>query len=180
MSYLTIGERLDDLIKSKGGTYESEAKKIGTSQCTLSDFINGNRTSIRSSTLTKICERYNVSADYMLGLSDVPTRNETIQGINEKIGLSGETIAILQTEKETGNTAFAEFFDYIIKNPELLMRCITAIHTKNSFESSPCHCHMDIDGNDIEMSMSSIYKTYMDETFEQIIKGFSLKGEGEK
>ncbi|MDO5124741.1 MAG: hypothetical protein Q4D44_08785, partial [Eubacteriales bacterium] len=62
----------------------------------------------------------------------------------------------------------------------LLMRCITAIHTKNSFESSPCNCHMDIDGNDIEMSMSSIYKTYMDETFEQIIKGFSLKGEGKK
>ena len=174
-----IGTRINTLLADKGMKQKDLAKELGVTDNTVSYYASGERTP-NIEQLIKICEIFDVSSDYILGLSDVQTRNETIQGINEKTGLSGQTIAILQVEKTSGNTAFADFLDYIIKKPELLMRCITAIHTKNRFESSPCNCHMDIDGNDIEMSMRTIYKTYMDETFEQITKGFSLEGEDKK
>lgn len=98
MVHLTSGERVEDLVKTNRGTITGDAAKIGTSQCTLSDFINGKR-DIKSDTLKKICEYYNVSADYVLGLSDIPKRNETLQNVNRVTGLQEQAIINLQTLK---------------------------------------------------------------------------------
>ncbi len=38
--------------------------------------------------LRYLADYYNVSADYLIGLSDIPTSDETIQGIHKKTGLS--------------------------------------------------------------------------------------------
>ncbi|MDO5124626.1 MAG: helix-turn-helix transcriptional regulator, partial [Eubacteriales bacterium] len=111
-----IGDRISCTLISKDMMQKELAEILSVTPNTISYFAKGDRTP-NIEQIIKISKNLNVSADYILGLSDVPTRNETIQGINEKTGLSGETIARLQTEKATGNTAFAEFFDYIIKNP---------------------------------------------------------------
>jgi len=81
----------------------------GETQGKLADFINVNRQSIGQwkdgttspdiNALDKIAEYYNVSADYLLGRSDVASPNVTIQAIHEKTGLSDKAIEELMRSK---------------------------------------------------------------------------------
>lgn len=178
MNLLTPGERVEDLIKEKGGSITGDAEKIGTSQCTLSDFINGKR-SIRSDTLKKLCEYYNVSSDYILGLSDVPTRNETIQEINAKTGLSQEAITALIVDKTCEDTALVDFISFLISKKErasLLIKAVLQTNKLNSTQQIGC---LDIDGNDVELEMEALYKTYAEKLFWEIASQYKDTKEGE-
>lgn len=178
MNLLTPGERVEDLIKEKGGSITGDAEKIGTSQCTLSDFINGKR-SIRSDTLKKLCEYYNVSSDYILGLSDVPTRNETIQEINAKTGLSQEAITALIVDKTCEDTALIDFISFLISKKERASLLIKAVLQTNKFNSTQQIGCLDIDGNDVELEMEALYKTYAEKLFWEIVSQYKDTKEGE-
>lgn len=51
---------------------------------------------IKSEDIAKIAKECSVSADWLLGLSDTPYRNESIQSIHAQTGLSGNAISKLQ------------------------------------------------------------------------------------
>lgn len=182
MNLLTPGERVEDLIREKGGSITGDAEKIGTSQCTLSDFINGKR-SIRSDTLKKLCEYYNVSSDYILGLSDVPSPNAEIRAICETTGLSEKTVSKLHDLQINGWTYISCFLDYIVAYPEL-EKLILAIHQKNESDKLLKNAIIKGAGNDFEVPMSSVYQTYIEREFQAMIKGFILNieeaNDGEK
>lgn len=96
-THLTMGEKIEDLIKAKKSTQAKEAQEMCVAASMLSDIINGNRREIRSDTLIKLCKHFNVSADWLLGLSSAQSVDENIKIATKTTGLSEKAIEILQT-----------------------------------------------------------------------------------
>lgn len=65
-----VNNRIRELRKSLGLSQEALAKKIGTTQQAVSRMEN-NAYDIPSDILIKISDEYNVTTDYILGISDV-------------------------------------------------------------------------------------------------------------
>ena len=63
------GERLRDIRKDHGDTQESLGRKLGFATPTVSKWEQG-KTDPDLETLKQICQMYEVSADYLLGLTD--------------------------------------------------------------------------------------------------------------
>lgn len=91
MTKLTAGERIKDIMIERKGGVVKDAEEIGISPSTLSEFLNGKR-DINSDTLSKICKYYNVSADYVLGLSEISIPDIEMQSVSKITGLSENAI----------------------------------------------------------------------------------------
>ncbi|MCI8423960.1 MAG: helix-turn-helix transcriptional regulator [Lawsonibacter sp.] len=63
--------RVKKLRKARGEQQQELADAIGVTQSTVSDIENGRRTTSFEK-LAAICQHYNISADYLLGLIDEP------------------------------------------------------------------------------------------------------------
>ncbi|MBM6680265.1 helix-turn-helix domain-containing protein [Pseudoflavonifractor capillosus] len=63
--------RVKKLRKAHGEQQKELAEAIGATQATISDIENG-RKATSFDRLAAICQHYNVSADYLLGLIDEP------------------------------------------------------------------------------------------------------------
>ena len=63
--------RVKKLRKARGEQQKELAEAIGATQATISDIENG-RTATSFDRFAAICQHYNVSADYLLGLIDEP------------------------------------------------------------------------------------------------------------
>ena len=63
------GERLKDVRKDHQDTQETLAQKLGVSTPTVSKWEQG-ESDPSVSTLVRLCRLYDVSADFLLGLSD--------------------------------------------------------------------------------------------------------------
>ena len=63
--------RVRKLRKSRGEQQKDLADAIGVTQATISDIENGRRATSFDK-LAAICQHYNVSADYLLGLIEEP------------------------------------------------------------------------------------------------------------
>lgn len=66
----TLNKRIKELRKSQGWTQEFISKRLGITQGAYSQIEAGNSDSMRVSTLRKLCTEFNISADWLLGLSD--------------------------------------------------------------------------------------------------------------
>ena len=86
-------ERLFELMGDR--TITDFAQSVGLTRQTLGFYLNGDRIP-DAKTLKQICEKCNVSSDYLLGLSEVKSPDATVQGICEYTGLSEQAIATLQ------------------------------------------------------------------------------------
>lgn len=64
-----IQQRLRECIKISGLKQTEIAKKIGISSATLSQYLHNNKFPALD-TLSKLCVVLNVSADYILGITD--------------------------------------------------------------------------------------------------------------
>ena len=63
--------RVKKIRKAHGEQQKELAEAIGATQATISDIENG-RKATSFDRLAAICQHYNVSADYLLGLIDEP------------------------------------------------------------------------------------------------------------
>lgn len=63
--------RVKKLRKSRNEQQKDLAEAIGATQAAISDIENGRRATSFDK-LAAICRHYNVSADYLLGLTDSP------------------------------------------------------------------------------------------------------------
>jgi len=88
-----------------------EGKKKWTTRQTISHYLNGD-TLPDSKALINLSNFFNVSSDYLLGLSDVPTNNKDLQGVCEYTGLKKETIKTI-SDKDT-SYIFSEFIDVLV------------------------------------------------------------------
>lgn len=91
--YKVFSERLCQLIEEKGITQNQLAETIGKTRQTINGYTLGN-TAPDSDTLIELSNYFNVSADYLLGLSNVKTLDVQIKSISGFTGLSD--MAVLQ------------------------------------------------------------------------------------
>ena len=83
---MRFSELLTDLRKSANLSQKQLAEKIGVSQSTIAKLEIG-RNEATASTLTKLAQYFDVSADYLLGLSDelgAPVSSSTTLPADEK------------------------------------------------------------------------------------------------
>lgn len=67
---MTLGDRLREIRESKGLTQVFVSKKLGIGNTTLSSYENNERKP-DPDTLRKLADFYNVSADWLLGRTDI-------------------------------------------------------------------------------------------------------------
>lgn len=107
-------------LKGKEST-EKFAKKLGLARATVGFYEAGERLP-DALKLKIIAEKCNVSADWLLGLSDVRTPDPSIQNASKQSGLSEETIKILAQhigEKPDAETNFYKrFFEDLVSDDD--------------------------------------------------------------
>lgn len=71
--------RLKEIRKGRGEQQTKLARAIGLAQAQISAIENGRQTTSFEK-LARICQHYNISADYLLGLTDEPRPLEEKEG----------------------------------------------------------------------------------------------------
>ena len=107
--------RLNKLLQDSNLTREEFAKRCQVSGSALTNYLNGSRTP-DAAKLKPICEEFSVSADWLLGLSDVRMPSTDLKAVVEYTGLSEAAINIivkLSQQKELSNA-----FSNMIEKPE--------------------------------------------------------------
>ena len=91
--------RLRELRKEKGVSQQECADTLGVSKSTLGLWENGD-TLPDARSLAQMAEYYGVSADYMLGVSEVKSPDVSTQKICELTGLTEQAVEMLMEIKE--------------------------------------------------------------------------------
>ncbi len=114
---LTMGERFKDarIVHNQHGkeTTSAVAEATGVSKSTLSEIENDKRTP-GAEIISGLARHYGVSADYLLGLSDVKTPDAIAQAVIAYTGLSEDNVLTLHHMQENlskpalSNTADSE------------------------------------------------------------------------
>lgn len=104
----SFSDRLKELIderKESGQTLRGLAKDLEVSLGVLSDWQNGNKTP-RGDSIIKLAQYFEVSADYLLGLTNARTPDADLRTVAEYTGLSERAIVELKhsTPKHILNT----------------------------------------------------------------------------
>lgn len=95
-----IRDRIRDLMKERGLTQAELALRIGTTESTLSRFLNGKTDKLGDESIIRLARTFNVSTDFLLGESDVPDRvNYDISEDISELGLSVQAARNLYTKK---------------------------------------------------------------------------------
>lgn len=110
---------LDD-AKAKSGTVQKDvAEKIGVSRQALGKWAHG-ETVPDILDLKKLSEYFNVSADYLIGTSDVPSLDTNVQAVCDYTGLSEKAINEIRCFTEVGsnerNYNYAKILSDFIEN----------------------------------------------------------------
>ena len=79
-----------------GKKQETIAKEIGVSPAQISKIMTGNSSDARVSTIASIAKYFNVSTDYLLGLTDVASTDKDTIGVCKYIGISEKPIKTLK------------------------------------------------------------------------------------
>lgn len=91
--------RLRQLIENSGKTRKEIAEQLKCDTSTITKHYNGDR-DITTDFLIKYANLFDVSADYLLGLSDTATTDKDIQFICKYTGLSERAIEVLHFYKD--------------------------------------------------------------------------------
>lgn len=104
-------ERLRLLIDSSRQTRENIAKSVGMDTSTITKYYNGDR-KLTVDAIKKFAVFFNVSADYLLGLSDAQTADKDLQFVCDYTGLSDSNIKYLHHVMYLFNESYKKY------NPE--------------------------------------------------------------
>ena len=105
-----FADRLSDLIEEKrkeGKTFKDIAAESGVPTGSLSKYQNdAGEPGINS--LVKLAEYFNVSTDYILGISDIASGNADDMAIEKRLGLNSKSISELSLfiDEEDGDSTF--------------------------------------------------------------------------
>lgn len=175
-----LGERLQDLLNDHSETLSECYKKTGIGTSTLSDITNDLRDP-GGKTIVKLCQHFNVSADYLLGLSPVQSPNETLQAIGNYTGLSQEAMnqlhmnnmlaQIVGSDLNHDEALLRSFINYLIENSDTLLK--VAQHTERQHKyKSLTPVEIDIDGYIDEFWPSDYFKNLSISIITALLDGF--------
>ncbi len=91
---LTLSEKLEDLIAKKGKKASVIADEIKISESMISKYRNDKQPTLDS--LVKLAKYFNVSTDYLLGLTDAPASEPNKRNAEEYLSLSDNAISCLR------------------------------------------------------------------------------------
>lgn len=97
---MNIAERVQELLQKPEYNEKGQneiAMEIGIAPSVLSRVKNGDSKDPSASTVVAMAKYFNVSADYLLGLSDIKSTDVETQDICQKIGCTDEMLDILQS-----------------------------------------------------------------------------------
>lgn len=86
-----IGVIIGQLREANSETQQALADSLGVKRETVNQWENGTR-QIKASAIIGIAEHFNVSSDYLLGLTDEPTTNPDMRAMCEYTGLSEDSL----------------------------------------------------------------------------------------
>jgi transcriptional regulator with XRE-family HTH domain len=115
---ITINERISDLRVMSGLSQKELAERIDIPTSTLSRIEQGKISNVSNDVLIKIADFFNVSADYLLGLTDVKFKKNVELA---ELGLSNKALFILLSGKVNGN-----LLSRLIEHPHFPMLLDTA------------------------------------------------------
>lgn len=108
----------DRFIELRGKrTQEEFAKFLGISRPTVGFYESGQRIP-DALVLRQIAEKCNVSADYLLGLTDEKTPDQSIQAICKKTGLTAKAVIQIILAKESELNCDGTYFELLNKSIE--------------------------------------------------------------
>lgn len=88
-------QRLKTFLEESGTTQTELANYIGCTRQAISLYVTGQSTP-DIKVLLKIAEFFNVSTDYLLGITDIKSININIKEISQRTGLTEEAIKVLE------------------------------------------------------------------------------------
>lgn len=109
--------RLRGLIESRKTTITALANVLKISRQSVSQYQDGTGQP-NVDKLCKIAQHFNVSTDYLVGLSSIPSTNNDTRDICEKTGLSEHTVSCLMQDDKRDR--WAEVIDQLVLHPGLL------------------------------------------------------------
>ena len=109
--------RLRGLIESRKTTITALANVLKISRQSVSQYQDGTGQP-NVDKLCKIAQHFNVSTDYLVGLSSIPSTNNDTRDICEKTGLSEHTVSRLMQDDKRDK--WAEVIDQLLLHPGLL------------------------------------------------------------
>ena len=87
-------ERLKEIIGERDVTLRELVKRLNVSLGILSDWQNGNKKP-KVESVIKLASYFDVSTDYLLGLTDIRSVDDSVQAVARKTGLSEKAIDVL-------------------------------------------------------------------------------------
>jgi len=131
---LLIADRLDDLITKAGTTGVAIAAATGVSTTTISDVRNDKRVNMSADTVAALCRHFNVPTDYLLGLSDVPSLDITVQKIHKATGLSEKAIRVLKSSSNSDDIRKnrIDFLNDLLEDPATIYELALVYHEYKS------------------------------------------------
>lgn len=91
---ITMGQKISKAREAAGERQQDLAAALGVSRELVTYWENDSR-SIKADQLAAIAKRYNVSADYLLGLSPDPTTDADMKAVCDYVGLSAAAMSVL-------------------------------------------------------------------------------------
>lgn len=168
-----FAKRLCALIADSKKPMKIIAEEIGVSVGALSNYQNG-RATASIDALRKIAQYFNVSADWLIGLSSAPSSQIDIQGIHQKTGLWEEAIISLEADYHMSDNDTVDFVSFLAIN-EKFSDLVKAIKQKNEFSEDPKTASIDIGGGYYEADMQDLFKMIVSDLFFEIIAGYTAK-----
>lgn len=161
-----LKERYDiDISKDSLQNYEV------TSEAHSKSFTNNG---MRIEYLRCLADFYSVSTDYLLGLSEIRTRNESIQAIHNQTGLSQEAIVRLKHDREVWGNSYIPFLNRIIESEDLL----DLSRLVDSYRKIDVNSHIRLDMipetdnlDNYEFQATAFLKAVLSEYFFKVIDG---------
>ncbi|WP_153944977.1 helix-turn-helix domain-containing protein, partial [Acinetobacter baumannii] len=83
----SIGERVKKLREKRGWTQLDFAKKLGISNSVLSRIENGEKKNVEDYLVKRLAETLEISADYLLGLPENVSNNNSLQSKEKEMSL---------------------------------------------------------------------------------------------
>ena len=141
-------DRFRALVDKQGGV-SKVAELTEISRPTINFWYNGQRTPDAES-LTTLSKTFDISVDYLLGLSDVQSRNEDIQVAAKTTGLSESSINQIKTIAKEMGSRRKEFdlksaLDNLINNEKFLSFVLHLSDFQNKSKSFDFYLNMFID-----------------------------------
>jgi transcriptional regulator with XRE-family HTH domain len=126
-----FAKRLRDLFEQRDVSNKTLADYLSISQQAVNLYANGNSLPTVDK-LVKIAEFFNVSLDYLVGLSDISSKDINIQGISKRFGLSEQAVEVLRLYGKTtaNNSEWSKFFEDFRESGEPLPQTATELELR--------------------------------------------------